>query len=1067
MRLKHFLFLVSIVTSIVLNAQNKYWKPSVTVQSDLNNSYEYLVKFDVVTIDNENLALLLGDKEDLVLSVPLSETTSEKFAIKRSNTLSKELKVKFPEIRSYLGSSVINPQKTIRLDVNSTGYHAMIIENGQRMFIDPVENGDSRVLIYNASDLKISSSKSIFTYKEPADVIKFRPEVLRDKKILPKRRLTNGTLRTYRLAALCTAQYSSVVGGGSPTKSKSISAISTTINRINEIYTRELGVELVLVANTDATIFLPGDPDLPPNNDDLIDVLSNRVNAAIGQNNYDLSHGFSTGAGGLAWYASVCDKDEFSGGVTGLSNPTGDAYDIDYVAHELGHQFSGDHSFNGFSSNCAGESDSDTKWEPGSGSTIMGYAGICSSDNLQENTDAYFHGGNLEIMNSYIQTGGGSSCGTSVNTGNNKPVVTVPESGKTIPKSTPFQLEGSAVDSDLDDVLTYCWEQIDGSGNSSAPNTIGNANPIFRSFSPTVSTVRYFPQLDDLLNGTSTKGNNLSDRARDLNFRLTVRDNQLGQGQVEFKDLLVKVAGNSGPFLVTSQTNIGETVFVDQQMTVEWEVANTNLAPVNCNEVDILLSTDGGLTFDVLLASNVVNDGSEEVTIPDNLTNNARVKVKASDNFFFSINQNDFTIDQSNNPTFSTSHTLLNNEVCVDETVKVDFTTTPFGGFNDQITLSYDLPNGLTLLNAPAMKAPSSTISFDVQSNGSLTSGEYILEITAKSGSVEMKEEIILDVVGSLSGVEVNVFSPQDNSEDVLTSFLFEWEDSPLYESYALKVSEVANLSNSVIDISTTNSEYFSTNQLEGNATYFFQVTGENTCNETAKSPVFSFMTEKKVCETFINNEGLSLANGDSVFVSTINVPVSDPLLDLSVYLKGTHEYTDDLKVSLEKIGADAGKVLLFQDVCSGGAGADFDLKLNDAFLNDVPCVPDDGGDYKPEENLSLFKDKSPLGEWSLVILDFFPEFDSGNLLEWSLEVCYEPSDLTGVTPDESSKVSAVFPNPTSGLIFISNAEKWTLFNALGVRVLIGEGDSADLTDLPKGVYVLKTGNKSLKVVKQ
>ena len=142
----------------------------------------------------------------------------------------------------------------------------------------------------------------------------------------------------------------------------------------------------------------------------------------------------------------------------------------------------------------------------------------------------------------------------------------------------------------------------------------------------------------------------LSSVSRTLNFRLTVRDNHafsstapIAVGQTAFADAVVTVSNLSGPFAVTAP-NTAVTWTSGAAVNVTWSVNGTTAAPVSCANVNILLSTDGGLTFPTVLAASTANDGAETITVPSANSTTCRVKVEAVGNIFFDISNANFTI---------------------------------------------------------------------------------------------------------------------------------------------------------------------------------------------------------------------------------------------------------------------------------------------------------------------------------------------------------------------------------------------------------------------------------------
>ncbi|HEX7357425.1 MAG TPA: zinc-dependent metalloprotease family protein, partial [Ignavibacteriaceae bacterium] len=528
----------------------------------------------------------------------------------------------------------------VKLDLTMHGFHAMIFTAEGNIFIDPYSLGDIHNYIsYYTKDF--NKSGVAFECEVISDESRINElNYLKESMILTP---TGPQLRTYRLAVAATGEYTTFFGGTVP---QGLAAVVTSVNRVNGVYETEVAVRMILVANNDTLIFTNASTDPYTNNNGSTMLGQNQttIDARIGNANYDIGHVFSTGGGGVAYLGVICVTGLKARGVTGSSAPVGDPFDIDYVAHEMGHQFAGNHSFNGSAGSCSGGNrNASTAYEPGSGSTIMAYAGICSPQNLQNNSDPYFHSINFDEIVAYTNFGSGNGCAVITNTGNGAPTVSVPAGGFYIPISTPFSLTGSANDPD-GDALTYCWEEFD-LGPAGAPGTPSGNAPIFRSWNPTSSPTRYFPRLVNLLNNTTVIGEILPTYSRTLTFRLTARDNKAGGGGVNYAQLQFNVDGNSGPFVVTSpNTNVswaGNSV-----QTITWNVANTNNAPVNCANVNILLSTDGGQTFSTTLLANTPNDGSEDVTIPNTPLTTARIKVEAVGNIFFDISNVNFTIEE-------------------------------------------------------------------------------------------------------------------------------------------------------------------------------------------------------------------------------------------------------------------------------------------------------------------------------------------------------------------------------------------------------------------------------------
>ncbi len=570
----------------------------------------------------------------LILDMPLADGQIARFEVWEAPVLHPDLGAAFPDIRSFAGKSFLPQGLTARFDITPKGFHAMIFQPGSSTtFIDPYARGNVRdYLVYFRKDfVKRSGARWECQVSDDAVAIALPIGVI-------DRAGDCGNRREYRLALACTGEYANYHGAYGTNKAPALAAMVTTMTRVNGVFERDCGIRMVIIPNDTAIIFTNPATDPYTNNNGSTMLNQNQAtcDSIIGTANYDIGHVFSTGGGGVAVLNSPCSAANKAKGVTGQPDPVGDPFDIDYVAHEMGHQYGAQHTqYN----NCNRSNAS--AMEPGSASTIMGYAGICSP-NVQSNSDDYFHARSLQQIGAFITTTG-NTCATVVPTGNSAPVVAA-LSNYSVPKSTPLVLAGSATDPNSDP-LTFCWEQINAFTSPAQPmppQPTNASGPVFRSLQPTSDNVRYLPNFPAVLANTTPTWEVLPSVGRSMSFRLTVRDNNPLAGCTSEANMTVTTVASAGPFQVIAP-NGGENFPAGSTQTITWNTAGTTASPVNCANVQILISTDGGNTFSVLAAS-TPNDGSETVLISAPPTSQARIMVRALSNIFYDISNDNFTI---------------------------------------------------------------------------------------------------------------------------------------------------------------------------------------------------------------------------------------------------------------------------------------------------------------------------------------------------------------------------------------------------------------------------------------
>ncbi|MGX7668798.1 reprolysin-like metallopeptidase [Flavobacterium pedocola] len=636
------------LTAVSLFSQEKqFWNPTVLIPSteksvllreDFPKEYKtFTLQFPQL---QRELAKISGKvtAEKLTISVPNEKGTLEQFRVSEASIMEPALQAQFPNIRSYAGVSVSDPGTVIRFSISDEkGFSAIIRKpNHGTTIIDPITTDYKKYIVFNRRDNAATGLP--FTCGTEEQLVAHEAA--------QKGALNNADdsqLRRFRLAMSCTGEYTTFHGG---TVAGAMAAINATVTRVNGVFENDFNVRLILIGTNANVVYTNAATDpysAAANMANWNAELQNTLTSVIGEANYDVGHLFgATGGGGNAGcIGCVCVNGQKGSGYTSPANgiPQGDTFDIDYVAHELGHQFGGNHTFTHSTQVAVAQ------LEPGSGSTIMGYAGITGATDVQANSDAYFHAISIQQVSNNIKA---KACPTLTATGNAVPTANA-GADKTLPIGTAFKLTGVGTDADGLASLTYCWEQMDiGDATTTYPNTTKTTGPNFRSFTPTASPMRRFPNLaGHVANGV---GGNMWEIVpgvdRTLNFRFTVRDNRAGGACNESDNMTVFFDNAYGPFSVTSQNVAGISWAIGSTQTITWTVNNTTALTGSAN-VNILLSIDGGVTFPITLLANTPNDGTHTITVPDVLSTNCRLLIEPTGNDYYAINTSRFAIGYS------------------------------------------------------------------------------------------------------------------------------------------------------------------------------------------------------------------------------------------------------------------------------------------------------------------------------------------------------------------------------------------------------------------------------------
>ena len=937
------------------------------------------------------------------------------FLVKEKSNFSPVLAAKFPHITAYSGVALNNPNVKVRFSLSPDGIEATIQGDQQegKTTIRKLSRGADSYMVYTKLDR--IKTKNPFSCTTPVpDKADKRPRFsLRNENVSRTSFSDDSFLSKYKVAISASSQYSDYYGG---TLEGALAGINTTLTGLNFIFETDLGITLELVDDNDLIIYIDAESD--PYTDDLNGLngeLQANLDSVIGAGNYDIGHIFSSlGAsmsGNAGAIGAVCNDSNKGSGYSDWAYPEGGIF-TNLVAHEMGHQVGANHTF---SMRTEGTG---TNVEPGSGTTIMSYAGITGPDDVAAVADDYFHYVSIQQGWAYLQS---QACHVDTAVENSVPtVIAIPN--YTVPVKTPFVLIGDATDADAKDVLSYTWEQVDSGLVSSdvfGPDNTQGAN--FRSLVPTTSSTRYFPLLSSVISGDFTQQNpttastweTLSNVPRELNFAFTVRDNAQGGGGVVSELVKVTVVDDDGAFSVTSQGS-GQLYLAGSTQAVTWRVAGTNIEPILAESVNINMSVDGGLTFPYVLAANVANDGRHSITIPDVVTTAARVRVEPTNNVFYSINTLNFSVTRDD---IVLTYSELDYSVCNNDSVSALLTYETSTAFTDTaIFSSLKAPSNLSVGFSPTSATTHNTpveVTFSAANN--IVVGTYPVDVIAAS---DIRTQSVTFNVSTYSSLfsPVSLSLPADQSVLEGLAAKLEWQLQDNAVSYKVEVATDESFSAIVVN-STVNTASMAVTGLQRETIHYWRVTPINSCGVAEVGNAYSFTTPnlfqaQALPVTIVSDVPNSIS-------STISISENLVITDINVGVDITHSYVAELAVTLTSPSGITVSLLeigtCYND--NGSSGPDINAIFDDEG-SDLICgssSPVVSGTLKlPIGALGIFNDQSTQGDWVLSVTDIYSG-DGGSLNNFTLSISTDGAYVNLAPIALPQSISAV-PQDTVGV---------------------------------------------------
>lgn len=994
------------------------------------------VKLDLGSI--ENALLSLYDGEELELDLPIMGASEETFVLSPYQVMEPSSQSRFPHIRAFKGH--LKSDKSQRLYISSGDYGIKgLFHNNEEMFL--LQTQGDNLISYAQAEIPMvidgvqryhcDADHEIEEDKHEHSDIK-RNEIFKAGEEYP--------LLQYRIAIATTGEFSNKYGG---TESSVMSEVVSIMNKVNFVYNRDVGINLVIIDGTERLFFYDPNTDAYDNGNtgQMLSVNQGVIRGEFSPNQYDVGHAFGTRGGGLARRPSVCRDDK----ELGVSCQFGVYNDEDFymiVSHELGHQFSAPHTFN----YCGDNESPGTAYEPGSGNTIMSYSGAgCAAWNLPIN-DPFFHINSIELMYNYTRINGlGRDCAREIETDNECPEIQdFYEDGFYIPISTAFELTGKAGDANNDN-LTYSWEQYDLGPEILVEELPYATSPFFMYFPPSESPTRVFPEMSLVLSGRlKEKLQYTPDTTRPFNFRFTVRDNNDEVGATVWDQVSFWSSAEAGPFSVVFPNNNGDTLYAGSANLIEWDPANTFRSPVNCPLVDIMINTDpNGFEYEDTLLTQTPNDGRAIVELPASEvgTRNRRVKVKCSDNIFFAISRRGNVVGEATQPNVLVTVEPEYKEICLPEMANFVINTASIAGYDKplQVDYSINISSGVTLSLEKDEINPGESISLDLAVDNSI-SGDTIRIDVELSNDTEVFNYPLTVVATSNDFSDLSLVEPANAAQEVAVNTDFSWKKSKAADSYLFEIATNASFREEFVVFSKTTlaDEIIAPITLAPNSVYFWRAIPQNKCGSPSFFPVNAFMTTALRCTDYTyDGPEINIGPGVSSSETTLTVTETGTINDVNLKnITGSHGLMSQVTAQIRN--PDGVLVELWSRQCANRTtiNASFDDQANDP---DFDCLKltNTGEPIRPMGQLSDFNAGVQEGNWSLIMIDSVSGI-GGSLESYTLELCasYTPivpslsrNELLTVMQGEQKDITTDFlyyehPNIASNKVIVQVTEE-------------------------------------------